>query len=1163
MKGVRFVMTRKRFLPFLLLVFCLPATRPAWAQLKPGVVVEAVLKNSEAQKAGLQPGDVLLGWNRGAAQGEIESPFDVSLAEIEQAPRGNVTLEGLRGTEKRAWSIGPDDWGVKTRPQLAGNLLSLYLESAELAKLGKTREAAERWRRAAVEAQKESPPSLNTWLFFRAASLFADEKQWNEADDAYQHALEPASEPSIQAQLFRAWAATYTQRDDLKKVEDLYQKAVVESRKVGAETLLTAANMELLGGVLRLEDQLQQAREECRQALAIQQKVAPDSLPVARTLATLGLIDLSAGDSAGGKDYNRQALLIAQRVAPRSLQTAKILLYLGVAEWYSGNLDQADDSLQRALALQQEFAAGSLDLAITLNNLGNVANLRGDQIKADSYYRKVLAIREKLAPGSIVLAGTLSNLGNVAMVRHDLAMAEKYYGQALVLDQKLVPGSLSEVPPLLGLALVSLARDERALAQQYLVRALAIEKEKAPKSHETAYTLTNMGALAESRADWVEAEEDYEQALKIADGLLAANDLDGLGNVARQRGDLVKAEECYRRALAIEEKERPGSAAHAGTLAEMAALMRQKHQLEEASRFYDRALNALESQTARLGGSEQVRAGFRANYAEYYTAYIDLLVSQKQPEQAFQVLERLRARTLLETLAAAQVDIRKGVDPSLLDQERALKRLFSAKSQQRVRLLSDKHTEEQLAALDKEIKDVLDKYQDLEDQIRTSSPTYAALTRPQPLGVKEVQERLLDGDTMLLEYALGEERSYLFVVTPTSLNTYALPKGTDIQRAAHHAYDLLTTRTNAVVSHPELDRQMCKAGSDSECSQAIAELSHLILGPVAEELPGKRLLIVSDGALQYIPFSALPIPSVQSKTAVPLIAEHEIVNLPSASVLAVLRREQRERKPASRLLAVLADPVFVTADDRVRLASPTVRRPNDESRQRAFSDSSAPQTTIADIPSDEPGDLDRSAQETGISGNGMFPRLPFTRREADAIYSITEKNDAFEALDFDASKTTALSSQLKDYRIVHFATHGLLNNDHPELSGLVFSLVDKQGNSQDGFLRMLDIYNMELNADLVVLSACQTALGKEIGEEGLIGLTRAFMYAGAPRVVASLWKVDDEATAALMKKFYEGMLREHQTPAQALRAAQQWMRTQKPWQSPYYWAGFVLQGEWK
>jgi len=166
-------------------------------------------------------------------------------------------------------------------------------------------------------------------------------------------------------------------------------------------------------------------------------------------------------------------------------------------------------------------------------------------------------------------------------------------------------------------------------------------------------------------------------------------------------------------------------------------------------------------------------------------------------------------------------------------------------------------------------------------------------------------------------------------------------------------------------------------------------------------------------------------------------------------------------------------------------------------------------------------------------------------------------------LDFDANKDTAISPRLQDYRIVHYATHGLLNSEHPELSGLVFSLVDRQGNPQDGFLRLLDIYNLELNADLIVLSACQTALGKQIAGEGLIGLTRGFMYAGAPRVMASLWKVDDEATAELMKKFYEGMLRNGQTPAQALRSSQIWMSQQKRWKGPYYWAGFVLQGEWK
>jgi CHAT domain-containing protein len=168
-----------------------------------------------------------------------------------------------------------------------------------------------------------------------------------------------------------------------------------------------------------------------------------------------------------------------------------------------------------------------------------------------------------------------------------------------------------------------------------------------------------------------------------------------------------------------------------------------------------------------------------------------------------------------------------------------------------------------------------------------------------------------------------------------------------------------------------------------------------------------------------------------------------------------------------------------------------------------------------------------------------------------------------EALDFEASKATATGGRLSQYRIVHFATHGLINSRHPELSGIVLSLVDQQGRPQDGFLRLHDVYNLKLDADLVVLSGCRTAVGKDVRGEGLIGLTRGFMYAGAPRVVASLWDVRDEATAELMKRFYEAMLRQRMPPAAALRAAQLSMTREKRWEAPYYWAGFVLQGEWR
>jgi CHAT domain-containing protein len=370
------------------------------------------------------------------------------------------------------------------------------------------------------------------------------------------------------------------------------------------------------------------------------------------------------------------------------------------------------------------------------------------------------------------------------------------------------------------------------------------------------------------------------------------------------------------------------------------------------------------------------------------------------------------------------------------------------------------------------------------------------------------------------------------LLTRDSIAVFPLAKQEEIDAAAREVYRLLSQRMEQDLN------------SRLKYTQAVTRLSQMILGPVTGLLNKRRLLVVSDGALQYIPFAALV---TGADAPAILVAEHEVVNLPSASVLAVLRRQLSGRKTASKAVAILADPVFDRHDDRLHPATKT--------------DRSGPPDAIEVSWQSE---LDRSAQGIGIArGGNSFPRLFYSRREADAIYSTARQGDATELLDFDASKNTAMNSQLQDYRVVHFATHGLLNNVHPELSGLVFSLVDQQGTPQDGFLRLIDIYNLELNADLVVLSACQTALGKQIAEEGLVGLTRGFMYAGAPRVMASLWKVDDEATAELMKKFYEGMLKNRQTPAQALHNSQVWMSQQKRWKEPYYWAGFILQGEWK
>ena len=377
------------------------------------------------------------------------------------------------------------------------------------------------------------------------------------------------------------------------------------------------------------------------------------------------------------------------------------------------------------------------------------------------------------------------------------------------------------------------------------------------------------------------------------------------------------------------------------------------------------------------------------------------------------------------------------------------------------------------------------------------------------------------------------------------------------------------------------ERQARIAQADSEYPMAAAKLSQMLLSPVADRLEKKRLLIVADGALQYVPFSALPLPATgrqgdratvgrgergaermnKPRPVTPsprrpvaftaLIANHEIVSLPSASALAVLRKESAGRKPAPKTVAVLADPVFDRGDERFK--SSAISHGNG----RAVVAQTRTDPALLE------SDLIRSARDLGLDDiRGGLQRLPFTRKEAQTILSLAPADQRFGALDFSANQTTATSDELSRYRYVHFATHGLLNPINPELSGIVLSLFNEQGAEQDGFLRASEVFNLNLPAELVVLSGCQTALGKEVRGEGVVGLTRGFMYAGAARVLVSLWEVNDHATSELMGRLYRGMLGKRRlTPAAALREAQMALWREKRWRAPYFWAGFTLQGE--
>ena len=824
------------------------------AELKPGVVVESVAKNSEGEKAGLLDGDIILSWSQGDVKGQIGSPFGLSEVETEQEPRGRVTLEGSRSGTTQTWVIGPDKWGIQARPDIPPAVLRIYLEGQELAKAAKFTEAADRWRAAAAKGEPYSCVWLSSWILFHAAERLADAQQWKESEALFQIAIQRGADagPGIKAQLLRSWARTYQLRDKLETAEKYYRQAGVELTKTGPESLAAARNLNDLGKILDDGGAIDKAERCQTDALEVQRRLAPGSLDVALSLNYLGISADESGDQAKAEIYYRQALDIREKLAPESLSVAATIDNLAIVDRERGDLASAEEYHLQSLAIRQRLAPGSMDVARSLGNLGNVANDRGDLRRAEKYYQQSLAISQILTPGSLGVAIIMNNMGDLLQQRGDLAGAEKYYLQSLSIYKKLAPGS-SQVALMLGnLGNLSLARGDISAAEEYQRLSLAIREKVAPASLDVALGLNNLAAVLENRGDFVGGEMYYLQSLAIYERLGPgsideAECVNNLGTIAYDLGDFAKAEAYYRRALAIREKLAPGSLdvaeslfslgnvtrdrkdvttaalyyrqsltiwknlspksqQYAESLAALAGMLQDKQQSDEAIHLYGEAIDVLDNQMVSLGGSSDVRAGFRAKHRDYYLDYADLLVKRENPDLAFQVIEQSRARTLLELLGEARVDIREGAPPALLDQERVLQATLTAKTNRKISLLEDKHSEEQLTDVNKEIAEVLEQYQEVEGQIRSSSPAYAALTQPKPLSAREVQQQLLGADTVLLEYALGEKRSYLFIVTPTSIDAYELPKRAEIQETAHHVYELLTSRNHWIKGETSLQR---------------------------------------------------------------------------------------------------------------------------------------------------------------------------------------------------------------------------------------------------------------------------------------------------------------------------------------------------------------------
>lgn len=861
------------------------------------------------------------------------------------------------------------------------------------------------------------------------------------------------------------------------------------------------------------------ARDYFTETLQILEELG-DQHRQAIVLANLGVIYENLGEPYKALNHHRQALQLNQIAGDRSLEAA-VLNNIGYAYKYLGEPQKAMKSFEQALTIFRELGERREE-ASALKNIGTIFADLGEPGRALDLYSQALAIWNEV---------------------------EDYNGQAIVLNN-------------IGDAYERLEDNNKAL--YYYSQALQISKDIEYREGE-ASILTNIGELYYRLKDFLKALEYLNEALiiwqAIEDPHGEAITLGSTGEVHFSLGNNREAlnyfDHTLRLTRAVDDRY-----VEANMLYAIARVERNQDNLNAAYAQMEEALKIVESLRAKVI-SPELRTSYFASVQELYKFQVDLLMElhQRHPSggydtAALQIHERALARNLLEILTEARADIRQGVDSTLIDRERILQQHLNAKQRYHLQLLKEKNNETELAASEKEIDSLLTEYQTVQTSIRLSSPRYWELVQPQPLSAEKIQ-RLLDEETILLEYTLGDTRSFLWAVTPDVIGNYELPKQAVIDSLALLAYQLLTARNKTIDDEIPSQKQKRIAKADKQYYETATALCQVLLGPVKGQLSRKRLLIVSEGILQYIPFAALPLPRDEpaepSGKELPLITQHEIVNLPSASVLAVLRGKSVNPKVISKKVALLADPVFSINDPRVQRGKKVAGEKDEHEQEGLNNDPYLIQQSI-----------EQAERAVGIRGpENSIPRLPFTRREAKKILSLLPEGECMEALDFKASLATAKSTEIGDYQIVHFATHGILNNERPELSGVILSLVDEQGEPLDGFLQLPEIYNLNLQAETVVLSGCQTALGEQIKGEGIVGITRGFMYAGAKRVVASLWKVDDEATAELIYHFYKAMLgKQRLRPASALREAQIEMLNQKRWNSPYYWAVFTVQGEW-
>ena len=726
--------------------------------------------------------------------------------------------------------------------------------------------------------------------------------------------------------------------------------------------------------------------------------------------------------------------------------------------------------------------------------------------RAQALLQDALQLAKGEGKRPLAVAKGLDNAGIEWYRIRQIATAEQLFQQALIIYEKNVPNSLEVAHVLYDLGSVVAARGELVRSEQLFQQALAIYETLVPNSLNVAGTLASLGNVAAARGELVRAEELYQQALAIQEklapnSLQVAYTLINLGLVARARGELVRAEELYQQALAILEKLAPNSLRLAQTLQNLAILARQQKNYPQAQQYLARALKIYETQRTAISDPE-TKAAFAERYFNAYALQALIALDQQQPQQAAYALERSRARTLAELMHARALPIPADAPEALRDliaQREQLQRdyLLLAREQRKARA----DNAETVQRLQTKARELADRQRQLDHQLRQQFPNYAALLHPEPPRLKQVQSAL-DPNTVLLYHAFADKELLILAVSRQAVRGYRV-------------------KTNLRV----LERD-------------IEQFQQIVATPPWKRTALERRKLLTLGQRLYAALIKPAEPSLKNATTVLLCPEGALSQLPWGALVVAVDKQQRPTYWVERVAIGLTLSAGVYLQARAVRPAPRGVAIAAVSQYRRQQAAQAPKTE----------------QLVRRSGRALGD-LPAVRQEVAQLQRLLGKQGVVVAQEDKATPKRA-HQMAQQARVVHFACHARADDVDPLGSGLLLA----PAGSDEGLLTAADVVSgWQLRADVVMLSACGTAVGEVRRYEGLYGLARAFLYAGARSVGASLWQVEDMSAARLMGGFYRGYVGGI-GKAEALRRAQVGLLRDKRYADPYYWSGFVLMG---